>query len=86
MRKDSIKMQHAYDSFIDGFVEFAQEEYDDLQIKKTPNFAPISYGDQFLNNQKKRAGISSWNAFIKDIMLLWQLLAISMENNFLTVM
>ena len=33
LRKDSIKMQHAYDSFIDGFVEFAQEEYDDLQIK-----------------------------------------------------
>jgi hypothetical protein len=33
LKKDSIKMQYVYDKFIEGFEEFAQEEYDALQAE-----------------------------------------------------
>ena len=35
LKKDSIKMQYVYDRFIEGFEEFAQEEYDALQNENT---------------------------------------------------
>ncbi len=47
LKKDSIKMQYVYDRFIEGFEEFAQEEYDALQsenalLKAQLTWRPVS--------------------------------------------
>lgn len=35
LKKDAIKMQYVYDRFLEGFEEFAQEEYDALRAENT---------------------------------------------------
>jgi len=42
LKKDSIKMQYVYDRFIEGFEEFAQEEYDALQAENAKLKARIA--------------------------------------------
>lgn len=43
LKKDSIKMQYVYDRFIEGFEEFAQEEYDALQSENTRLKAQLTW-------------------------------------------
>ena len=43
LKKDSIKMQYVYDRFIEGFEEFAQEEYDALQAENAQLKARLTW-------------------------------------------
>lgn len=43
LKKDSIKMQYVYDRFIEGFEEFAQEEYDALQAENAHMKAQLTW-------------------------------------------
>jgi hypothetical protein len=80
LKKDSIRIQYVYDRFIEGFEEFAQEEYDALQSENTHlkaqlTWRPVSekpkvtgiYLVKFLRAGALRTGIAEYDeSFIND--------------------